>query len=370
MTTPASSVAPLFTPFRLKELSLPNRLAMAPMTRKFSPDGVPGPDVVDYYRRRAEAGIGLVITEATYIDHPNAGQERNIPHMREGAPEAGWRNVVDAVHDAGARIFSQLWHIGAHETVSDFVDPSVALVGPSGMTGTGKKVGEPLSEAEVETIIDAFARGAALAKKIGFDGIEIHAGHGYLIDQFFWDRTNLRSDRWGGKDLVDRTRFATDVISACRREVGPDFPISFRFSQWKIVDYTTRLAPTPQKLERFLAPLADAGVDIFHCSTRRYWEPEFEGSDLGLAGWVKKLTGRSTIAVGSVTLQTDLYQEPTHAEAAGLDRLIEMFERGDFDIVAVGRAIIANPNWAELIRRNAISELQPFDQATARKTLY
>ena len=370
MTATLTDSAPLFEPFDIGALHLPNRLAMAPMTRKFAPSGVPGQDVVDYYRRRAEAGIGLIITEATYIDHPNAGQERNIPHMTPGASEAGWKKVVDAVHQAGARIFSQLWHLGAHETFTDLVDPSIPLVGPSGITGTGKSVGAPLTERQVEEIIEAYASSAALAQKIGFDGIEIHAGHGYLIDQFFWDRTNLRSDRWGGKDLLERSRFAHEVVAACRRATAPDFPISFRFSQWKIVDYTARLAETPQELERFLGGLSDAGVDVFHSSTRRFWQPEFEGSDLGLAGWAKKLTGKPSIAVGSVTLQTDLYQEPTHAEAADLDRLMEMFARGDFDSVAVGRAIIANPDWADLVRRNAVSELKPFDQAASRVTLY
>lgn len=364
------SVQPIFTPFRLKGIALPNRIVMAPMTRKFSPDGVPGEDVASYYRRRAEAGVGLIVTEGIYLDQANAGQERPIPRLRRGAAETGWRRVVSQVHEAGGRIFAQLFHVGAHEMNNDLVDPSISLIGPSGMTGTGRQLAGAPSDRQVEELVEAFAAAASLAKQIGFDGIELHAGHGYLIDQFFWDVTNRRSDRWGGKDLVARTRFAVETVAACRAATGPDFPISFRFSQWKIVDYDARLAQTPDELARFLAPLADAGVDIFHCSTRRYWTPEFPGSDLNLAGWTKKLTGLPTIAVGSVTLATDLYQSPEHAEAARIDKLVEMLERDEFDLFAVGRALIANPDWPQIVRRGAFEELKPFDKATSRTELY
>ena len=99
---------------------------------------------------------------------------------------------------------------------------------------------------------------------------------------------------------MKRTRFAADLIRAVRKLVGPDFPISLRISQWKLQDYPAKLASTPQELEAWLVPLADAGVDIFHCSQRKFWEPEFDGSDLNLAGWAKKLTGKSTITVGQL----------------------------------------------------------------------
>lgn len=370
METTDPAIAPLFTPYKLNNLELANRFVMAPMTRKFSPQGVPTDEVATYYRRRAEGGIGLIITEGIYLDHPSAGQERPIPRMRKGKSEAGWRKVVSEVHSVKGRIFAQLWHLGAHEMDNDLVDHNIPLIGPSGITGTGKKIGDPLSEAEIADLIASYADAAALSKAIGFDGLEIHAGHGYLIDQFFWDKTNLRSDRWGGKNLVARTRFAVEVIAACRKATGPNYPISFRYSQWKITDYDVKLAPTPLELERFLAPLTDAGVDIFHCSTRRYWDPEFEGSDMNLSAWTKKLTGLPTITVGSVTLKTDIFQTPSHASISGMGRLVEMFERGDFDLVAVGRAMIPNPDWPMIVRRGAFDELQPFDQKKSRQELY
>jgi 2,4-dienoyl-CoA reductase-like NADH-dependent reductase (Old Yellow Enzyme family) len=117
----------------------------------------------------------------------------------------------------------------------------------------------------------------------------------------------------------------------------------------------------------FLEPLVDAGVDIFHCSQRRFWEPEFEGSDLYLAGWVKKLTGKPTITVGSVSLDADFIPDPGEvgfkaAKPASLDKLNDMLERGDFDLVAVGRALIANPDWVRVIERGDVSRLVAFEK--------
>jgi len=171
---------------------------------------------------------------------------------------------------------------------------------------------------------------------------------------------------------VARTRFGVEIIQECRRRVGPNFPVQIRFSQWKGQDYTARLVSTPQELGRFLEPLAAAGVDAFHCSTRRFWESEFEGSDLNLAGWTKKITGKPTITVGSVSLDVDfmvslgripvpaLKPGESDGRAAHFDRLLEMLARGDFDLVAVGRAELADPNWAAKVRDKKFDELATF----------
>lgn len=200
---------------------------------------------------------------------------------------------------------------------------------------------------------------AANAKAAGFDAVELHAGHGYLIDQFFWEVTNKREDAYGG-DYLARTRFASEVIASVRRGVGPGFPISFRFSQWKIGNYGAKLAPTPQALERFLGPLVLAGTDVFHCSTRRYWEPEFEGSDMNLAGWTRKVSGKPTITVGSVGLSTEFTDREGVGNHTSIERLEEMLARGDFDLVAVGRALLADPNWFRKIQNNDLANLVPF----------
>ena len=162
-----------------------------------------------------------------------------------------------------------------------------------------------------------------------------------------------------------RTQFAADVVAEVRRRVGPDFPIFFRISQFKIIDYNAKLAETPQELEAILAPLVDAGVDLFDCSQRRFWEPPFPGSDLNLAGWAKKLSGKPSMTVGSTGLDKEMMDSFTSSDVAGinlrsLEVLMDMYERGDFDLVAVGRALIADANWAQLIQRREFHNLTPF----------
>jgi 2,4-dienoyl-CoA reductase-like NADH-dependent reductase (Old Yellow Enzyme family) len=163
--------------------------------------------------------------------------------------------------------------------------------------------------------------------------------------------------------MENRGRFAVEVISAVRQAVGEDFPIIFRYSQWKQQEYSARLVDTPEQLAEFLQPLINAGVDIFHCSTRRFWEAEFEGSDLTLAGWTKKITGKPSIAVGSVGLDNDFMDgTQTFAEAkpASLEILEQKMANNEFDLVAVGRALIANPDWANKVKNNEIEQLKPY----------
>jgi 2,4-dienoyl-CoA reductase-like NADH-dependent reductase (Old Yellow Enzyme family) len=366
----AQSVQALFKPFTLGSLTLANRIVMAPMTRSFSSDGVPGADVAAYYRRRAENGVGLIVTEGTLINHPAAGS-LNVPNFHGEAALNGWAQVVKEVHEAGGKIIPQIWHVGLTRKIGSLPNPEALPIGPSGLDLNGEKVTEPMTEAEIAAIVEAYAQAAADAKRLGFDGVEIHGAHGYLIDQFFWERTNKRTDRYGG-DMVGRTRFAVEVIEACRRAVGPEFPIFLRISQWKSALYTAKLAETPEQLAQFLAPLVDAGVDVFHCSTRRFWEPEFEGSDLNFAGWTKKLTGKPAITVGSVGLDQEfmsLFKEGKGADNSSLDQLIERLDQNEFDLVAIGRALLVDPAWAAKIRDGRVDELVPFT-ADALKRLY
>lgn len=355
--------AALFEPLQVGSTTIPNRVAMAPMTRGMSPDGVPDDKVIAYYRRRAAGGTGLIVTEGAYVPDPRAGFTPSVPRFHGDAALAGWKRVVEAVHAEGGTIFPQLWHVGLMPLPTDKLDPMDAL-SPSGFLKSDQKIGQPACGRDIELAIEAFGTAARSAMDLGCDGIQIHGAHGYLIDQFLWDATNRRDDRFGGNDLIVRSRVALEVVRACRAATRPDFPISFRFSQWKQQDFTARLAPSPQALERFLAPLADAGVDIFDCSTRRFWEPEFEGSDLNLAGWAKKLTGKLSSTVGSITLSNDLfsgYVEGAETSVGNLARLLEMFERGDFDLVTVGRAMIADPEWTNKVREGRADELAPFD---------
>ena len=357
---------PLFSPFTLRNLTLPNRIVMAPMTRSFSPGGIPGPDVASYYRRRAEGGVGLIVTEGTYPPHSAAGFDPRVPRLYGDEALAGWREVVRQVHDAGGKIFAQIWHVGMvfggqRGEPANGVHP----VGPSGLKSGTERGGEPMTQADIDTVIAAYGLAALNAKQAGFDGVEIHAAHGYLIDQFFWEATNQRTDRYGG-DIVKRTQFAVEVIEEVRRRIGSEYPLALRFSQWKLQDYDAKLTRTPSELEAFLKPLSDAGVDIFHCSQRRFWEPEFPDSNLNLAGWTKKLIGKPTITVGSVTLADEFvksFRTDETAAVTGVDELIDRLQRGEFDLVAIGRSLISNPAWPQKIQAGALSELRPFNRS-------
>lgn len=343
----STAVQSLFRPFTLGQLTLANRIVMAPMTRAMSPNGVPGTNVAAYYRRRAENHVGLIITEGTVVNHPDSSNSKDVPHFYGEEALKGWANVAAEVHAAGGKIMPQIWHMGTKKQVNDY------------------------TEAEITAIVQAFADAASEAKRIGFDGIELHGAHGYLIDQFFWEKSNQRTDRYGGS-LLARTRFAEEVVRACREAVGPDFPIVLRISQWKEREYTVKLAYNPEELEQFLQPLVDAGVDFFHCSPRRYWEPEFAGSDLNLAGWVKRITGKPTITVGSVGLDSDFmtfFTEGKSSANTGIDGLVQKLEKDECDLVAIGRALLVDPAWASKIREGKLTELVPFTPE-ALKTLF
>ncbi|WP_409433299.1 NADH:flavin oxidoreductase [Litorimonas sp. RW-G-Af-16] len=363
--------ASLFQPFTCRGLTLPNRVVMAPMTRSFSPGGVPGENVAAYYERRAQHDVGLILTEGTVTDRGGASNDVNIPHFHGKDALAGWQAVADRVHDAGGRIAPQIWHQGLVRKPGTGNFPDAPSDSPSGLTHNGKQVTPPPSEEDVADMASAYARAAKNAKDLGFDAIEIHGAHGYLIDQFFWDVMNQREDRYGG-NLVDRATFAADVIRECRKAVGDDMPIILRFSQWKQQDYTARLADTPQKLGAFLEVFKDAGVDMLHCSQRRFWEPEFaEENDLNLAGWAKKLTGLPTITVGSVGLSSDFFGafQGQASEAASLDELFNRLEKGEFDLVAVGRALLNDPEWVSKVKAGEFDKLKDYD-GEALKTLY
>lgn len=363
------NLGPLFEPFEHKSLKLRNRVVMAPMTRNLSPGRVPNDDVVGYYQRRAAGGVGLLITEGTTIDHPASNGYPNVPEFFGSAALAGWQKVVDAVHAAGGAIVPQLWHVGAVRKAGMEPDESVPGMSPSGLYGPGKTNGQAMTQQDIADVVRAFAEGARDAKTLGFDGVEIHGAHGYLIDQFFWEGTNQRGDEYGGS-MANRQRFAIEIIEAVRAAVGPEFTVILRYSQWKMQDYDARLATTPEALEAFLKPLVDAGVDIFHASQRRFWEPEFPGSDLNLAGWTRKLTGKPAMSVGSVGLNEDFISgtfmsQQAQVEQAGIDELVTRMTDGEFELIAVGRALLQDAQWLEKLRTGRDNEIEPF----AKKSL-
>jgi 2,4-dienoyl-CoA reductase-like NADH-dependent reductase (Old Yellow Enzyme family) len=365
----------LFTPLSVKSLTVRNRFAMAPMTRRASPGGVPGDDVAAYYARRAAGGVGLIITEGVRIPHAAAGWPASIPALDGEDVLQGWRAVTAGVHAGGATIAAQLWHQGAQRDVHDGDTPEQLPVSPSGRDTLGAPVGRALRADELDAVAQFYALAARNAKAAGFDAVEVHGAHGYLLDEFLWDKTNLRTDRYGGS-IRARTRFPAEVIAAVRAAVGADFPIIYRFSQWKANQYDARIASTSAELEALLAPLVDAGVDVFHPSTRRHWLPAFTGgvgadAELSLPGWTKKISGLPVIAVGSVGLAVEF--KPSSAGGsippAPVDRLLSHFEDGEFDIIAIGRALLADPAWVNRLRDGTLGDFTGYDAATALAAL-
>lgn len=352
------STESLFQPFKYKNLELKNRIVMAPMTRAQSDNGVPTQQITDYYARRAASDVGLILSEGTVINRPASKNMQNIPDFYGTQALNAWKNVIDAVHENGGKMGPQIWHVGDTRSSADY--PSIEMEKASTMTLE-----------DIQDTIAQFAASAKSAKDLGFDVVEIHGAHGYLIDQFFWDVTNTRTDEYGGKTLKERSRFAVDVVKAIRAAVGEEFTIIIRLSQWKQQDYSVKLANTPEEMEEWLLPLKEAGVDIFHCSQRRFWEAEFEGSDLNFAGWAKKITGQPTITVGSVGLEGDFMAAfgGQGTEKADLTELTKRLERGDFDLVAVGRALLQDPEWVKKVKEGKMDELQDF-KAESMATLY
>lgn len=366
----------LFAPLRIKGIELRNRFVVPSMQRGVSADGKPTDELAAYYRSRAEGGFALIMSESCAVDHPSAGGGTKVLKMAPDTRDA-WRRCVEGVREAGGHMFLQLWHRGAvHE---EFRDDPLALartISPSGLLTATKPGGRPIKLTELGELKDAFVAAAVAAQEIGASGIELHGAHGYLLDQFLWPSTNRREDGYGGDDIAQRVRFPAEVVAAIRKAVGEHFVISFRFSQWKVTDYLTgQIVFSPEELGVMLGVLRRAGVDVFHVSTRRFHTPEWLGSDLSLAGWARKLTDAPVLAVGSVGGNTDLQSiyrtEPSGTEesagpiadivSTSLAEVMRRFNRGEFDLVAVGRASIGDPEWVNKVAAGRYDVIRKFE---------
>ena len=354
----------IFQPWSLRSLQLRNRVVMAPMTRrKADDDGIATPTMARYYARRAEGGVGLIISEGTSIDGLHAFDTLTVPRFETPDQIAGWRQVVDAVHAAGGHFAPQLWHTG--RLAANPIGPSAGSAPPR-RDGTPRPDIREMENADFEQVLGAYRHSAEQALAMGCDAVEIHGAHGYLLDSFLSPVDNQRSDDYGGSPEA-RRRFPLEVIDTVRAAVGPDLPVIYRFSQWKIEDYAEVKFPDPDALAPWLDAMIRNGVDLAHVSTRGATDPAFprlDGADgqLSLAGWVKRLTTIPVIAVGKVT--TTLAMDEAYGEVA--DQVsdpapaLDMIERGEADLLAVGRALIANPTWVELVRNGRWKDLQPF----------
>ncbi len=366
----------LFTNFKLGNLTLPNRIVMAPMTRCKSPNNQPNELNVDYYQKRAKGGTGLIITEGTCIDHEGAHGYPNVPSFFGETSLAGWKKVVDAVHKENGIIFPQLWHVGSVRRKGMPPNHEAPSYGPSSIThpyllqqGTNK-FGAPMPPVEmtqndIDHVIKGFADAAKNAQLLGFDGIEVHAAHAYLLDQFFWSHTNKRTDKYGGKTLADRVTFGVEVIRAIREAVGDDFPLIMRISNWKFGQFDAKDAKTPHELAHFLTPFVEAGVDAFHCSAHRFYIAEYPkySDTLNYAGWVKKLSGKPTITVGSVGIDKAFPDSFLGVKSMPsiMDNLAVSLNNDEFDLVALGRALLADAELPNKLKNHLFNDIIPFN---------
>jgi 2,4-dienoyl-CoA reductase-like NADH-dependent reductase (Old Yellow Enzyme family) len=363
----------LFTPLTLRNLTLRNRFVMPGMQRGFMNDGAPTPKMVDYMRRCAAGGAGLIISESTSPDHPSAYWMPMMGRMEPGTLGA-WKQVVDAVRGEGAGFLLQLWHPGAMRKVAaGHPLADYPAWSPSGLIQAGRANGRAMTRRDLEELKLAYVQAAVHAQSLGADGVEVHSAHGYLLDQFLWAETNRREDEYGGASLAERARYAAEIVAAIREAAGGNFVISFRFSQFKEVDYGAAVASGPEDLGGMLALLRASGVDLFNVSSRRFHKREWPDSahpDFTIAEWARSLTDAPVMTCGSVGLDVEMFanlfddQEPSELSIErDLRALADRVRRGTLDLVGVGRTHIANNDFVNKVRDGRFRELALFNKA-------
>lgn len=332
----------LFSEYRIGSLPLANRLAVAPMTRTSAePSGLVNERMVRYYSRFAAGGFSLIITEGTYPDKGYSQGYANQPGMADEEQAEAWRPVVDAVHREGGRIVCQLMHAGALVQYNRFTQRAIA---PSAVQPKGKQLEEhggegpfalpeAMTTAQIEEVIDSFAKAALRAKQAGFDGVEIHAANGYLLDQFITDYMNRRTDEYGGS-VSNRIRICTRVLEAVRSAVGPDFLVGIRISQSKVNDFEHKWENGEDDAKIIFKSLAAASADYIHTTEYDALRPAFEGSPLTLAALAKKYSMLPVIANGKLG-------DPGRAESA--------LNEGA-DLIAIGTGALVNPDWVRKVK--------------------
>lgn len=340
-TTPVQTDVDLFQPVRLGPFHLANRIVMAPLTRsRAGKDGVPNQLMAEYYRQRATAG--LIIAEGTNISPQGRGYALT-PGLYDEAQVAGWRQITAAVHASGSRIFPQLWHVGrvSHPSLQPDgatpVAPSAIRPEATSYTATGFQpcvTPRALDAAEIPEIVEQYRRAARNALAAGFDGVEIHAANGYLIDQFLRDSTNQRSDAYGGS-LANRARLLLEVTEAVTGICGG-------------ARVGVRLSPT--------APVNGADLDSDPAATYCYVVEQLNAFDLAYIHVIEGATQGPREVPGGFDLRIlrsafkGLYMANNGYDLA---LALEARRRGAADLISFGRLFIANPDLVERLRTGA-----------------
>jgi len=338
----AETLKPVLTPFQLGPLSLANRAVLAPMTRvSATKDGIPTSRMVEYYRDFARGGFGLVITEGTYPDNDASRGYDNQPGIASDSQREAWAGVVAAVHESGGRIVLQLMHAGALSQRSDggrtiapsSVKPRGEMMPEYGGSGS-YRVPEEMTTDDLARVRDSFARAAVGAQAAGFDGVEVHAANGYLLDQFLTDYTNDRGDDYGD-GAAARVRYPAEVVAAVRAATDKAFVVGVRVSEAKVNDFTYRWPGGPGEAQTIFTSFAEAGANYIHLAGegRGFRETVENGAD-SYGALARRGTGLPVVVNGGL-------QEPELADAA--------IAGGHGDLVAIGRSALANPDWPQRV---------------------
>ncbi len=349
----------IFENYKLKNITLRNRIVMAPMTRNQSPGGIPTQEVVAYYSRRAKAEVGLIITEGIEVSHEASSAYPNVPRLDSIEAKEAWKKVVEEIKNNNGAVIAQLWHCGGFRKLGMQPNPEVPGHTASGLVKPGKKVAHEMTLNDIKETIDAYASDAKICEEIGFDGVEIHGAHGYLIDNFFWSGTNIREDEYGGS-IENRSQFVSDIIKSVRENVSENFIVGLRFSQWKQHDFEAKLASNPEELKTILTSPVESGLDYLHSSMRRFWESEFEGSNENLAYWTKKISKIPTISVGSVGLDSDFIDMTAPATPTSIDKAVDDITNDKYDLIAVGRALLSDHEWVLKMKEGRVNDVIPY----------
>ncbi len=356
----------LFEPYKLKNINLRNRVVMAPMTRNQSPGGIPTNEVVAYYSRRAKAEVGLIITEGIEVSHEASSAYPDVPRLDTKEAREGWKRVVNGIKENGGSVIAQLWHCGGFRKLGMQPNPEVPGHTASGLVKPGKKVAHEMTLEDIKQTINAYASDAKYCEEIGFDGVEIHGAHGYLIDNFFWEGTNIRDDSYGGS-IEKRSQFVSEIIQAVRSNISQEFIVGLRFSQWKQHDFEAKLAHSTDDLKKVLLSPVESGLDYLHSSMRRYWESEFEGSEENLAYWTKKISNIPTIGVGSAGLDSDFIDMTAPSKPASIDKAIDDISKEKYDLLAVGRALLSDYEWVLKMKEGRLKDVIPYSKEALLK---
>ncbi|NLK00329.1 MAG: FAD-dependent oxidoreductase [Clostridia bacterium] len=323
----------LFEKGKIGNMELRNRVVMPPMgTNLASEIGAVTPAIIHYYRERAKGGVGMIIVEVAAVDSPEGNAIVNELSIHDDAYTPGHNELVEACQQHGAKIVVQLHHAGRQTTES--ATKGLQPVAPSAVPDPSSGVlPRELSIKEIEDLIDKFAKAAARAKDAGYDGVEIHGAHGYLVGQFISPFSNKRTDLYGG-DLTGRMRFPLEIIKKTREAVGDDYPILFRLSVDEFVDGGIKM----DEAKIIARMLQDAGIDALDVTSGTYASmqtilepmPYEEGWRAYLADEIKKEIQIPVITVGVI-------RSPETAES--------LLAEGKADFIAVGRTLIADPEW-------------------------